>query len=319
MKRVVLFFLLAIVIALPLAAAARDVYPEVIPLATGLAPEGITTGVGNTFYYGTLNGGAIFRGDYRSGEITMIVDPVPDRLAVGMSHDRRTNLLYVAGGLGGTAHVYDGDDGAEVAVIQLATPFAGFINDAFVTQEAVYFTDSFLAVLYRLPLAEDGQLLDPPQVETIPLGGDFVLITQPEWPEYIINANGIVATPDGRWLVIVHSAIGLLYRVDPHTGYAHEIDLGGYDVSFGDGLALRGHTLYVVQNFLNQIRVIELDPDFASGSYVKDLTSDAFRVPATAAIFGNALYAVNARFDEIDPFNVPPDAEFEAVRVEINQ
>jgi hypothetical protein len=51
---------------------------------------------------------------------------------------------------------------------------------------------------------------------------------------------------------------------------------------------------------------------------VEDLTSDAFRVPATAAIFGNALYAVNARFDEIDPFNVPPDAEFEAVRVEIN-
>jgi hypothetical protein len=28
---------------------------------------------------------------------------------------------------------------------------------------------------------------------------------------------------------------------------------------------------------------------------------------------------VNARFDEIDPFNAPPDAEFEAVRVEINQ
>ena len=27
----------------------------------------------------------------------------------------------------------------------------------------------------------------------------------------------------------------------------------------------------------------------------------------------------NARFDEVDPFNVDPDEEFEAVRVEINQ
>ena len=51
---------------------------------------------------------------------------------------------------------------------------------------------------------------------------------------------------------------------------------------------------------------------------MEDLTSDYFRVPTTAAIFGNALYAVNARFNEIDPFNVPPDADFEAVRVEIN-
>jgi sugar lactone lactonase YvrE len=319
MKRLILFFtLVAVLLALPLAAAARDVYPEVIPLETGFAPEGITAGVGHTFYYGALNGGAIFRGDYRSGEYEPLVDPDPSRIAVGMSHDRRSNHLYVAGGFAGTAYVYDGGDGIEVAVIQLAAPFVSWINDATVTEDAVYFTDSFQAVFYRVPLGDEGMLPDPPQVETIPLGGDFVNLPQAP-PDFVVNSNGIVATPDSSWLVIVNTAVGALYRVDPLTGYATEIDLGEeVDVLMGDGLVLRGHTLYVVQNFLNQIRVIELDPDFATGRYIQDLTSDAFRVPTTAAIFGNALYAVNARFDEIDPFDVPADAEFEAVRVEIN-
>lgn len=319
MKHRILFFILVVVlISLPMEAAARKVYPEVIPLENGFAPEGITEGTGNTFYYGTLNGGAIFRGNYRTGEFEPLVGPDPSRIAVGMSHDRRSNLLYVAGGFGGAAYVYDGGDGSEVAVIQLAAPFVSWINDATVTEDAVYFTDSFLAVMYRVPLGYDGALPDPPAVETIPLEGDFVLLPQ-QPPDFVINANGTVATPDGRWLVIVNSAVGTLYRVDPLTGFATEIDLGEeVDVLMGDGLVLRGHTLYVVQNFLNQIRVIELDPDFTTGTYVEDLTSDYFRVPTTAAIFGNALYAVNARFDQIDPFNVPPDADFEAVRVEIN-
>ena len=319
MKHRILFFILVVVlISLPMAAAARDVYPEVIPLEDGFAPEGITEGTGNTFYYGTLNGGAIFRGNYRTGEFEPLVGPDPSRIAVGMSFDQRTGLLYVAGGFGGTAYVYDGGDGTEVATIQIAAPFVSWINDAFVTENAVYFTDSFQAAIYRVPLGAEGWLPNPPQVDTILLSGDFVLVSQPPPPDFIINANGIVATPDGRWLLIVSSALGTIYRVDPQSGYAKTIDLGDDDAAFGDGLVLRGHTLYVVQNFLNQIRVIELDPGFASGTYVKDLTSDYFRVPTTAAIFGNALYAVNARFDEINPFDVPTDADFEAVRVEIN-
>ena len=62
MKHRILFFILVVVlISLPMAAAARNVYPEVIPLENGFAPEGITEGTGNNFYYGALNGGAIFR------------------------------------------------------------------------------------------------------------------------------------------------------------------------------------------------------------------------------------------------------------------
>jgi sugar lactone lactonase YvrE len=110
------------------------------------------------------------------------------------------------------------------------------------------------------------------------------------------NANGIEATPDGRWLIVVNSTSGVLYRIDPVTGEATRIDLAGQTVQAGDGLLLDGGTLYVVRNQLNQIAVVELSPDLASGRVTGAITSPHFRIPTTVTEFGHALYAVNARF-----------------------
>ena len=57
-----------------------------------------------------------------------------------------------------------------------------------------------------------------------------------------------------------------------------------------------GRKLYVVQNFLNQIAVVDLDADLRSGSLERVLTSDGYDIPTTAAAVGPYLYAVNARF-----------------------
>ncbi|MDT8304801.1 MAG: superoxide dismutase, partial [Anaerolineae bacterium] len=125
------------------------------------------------------------------------------------------------------------------------------------------------------------------------------------------NSNGIVATANGRWLIIANSGAQMIYRVDPTSGTSAAIDLGGDALPNGDGLVLFGHTLYVVQNRSNQIAVVELAADYMSGSVVATITDANFRVPTTAAAFGNALYAVNARF------GTPPgpDVEYEIVRV----
>jgi hypothetical protein len=88
----------------------------------------------------------------------------------------------------------------------------------------------------------------------------------------------------------------VLYRIDPATGVATAVDLGGASLTSGDGLLLVGQTLYVVRNRLNQVAVVELDPGFGSGMVVDTLTSSAFDVPTTLARFAGALYAVNARF-----------------------
>jgi hypothetical protein len=57
----------------------------------------------------------------------------------------------------------------------------------------------------------------------------------------------------------------------------------------------------VVQNFLNQVAVVQLDPTSTTGAIVETITSALFQVPTTAATFGSSLYLVNARFDASFP------------------
>jgi len=291
------------------APAQADTFPAVIELPTGFQPEGIAIGKGTTFYVGSLVDGAIYAGDLRTGEGSVLVPGDPDRVAVGLDVDERSNYLFVSGQRTGAAYVYDADTGAHQATFELADPNVvdTFVNDVIVTRCAAYFTDSFRPYIYRVPLGPAGRLPDAGEVEALELTGDWTSVAG-------FNANGIAATANGEWLIVVNSSTGTLYRVDPKTAYAEAIDLGGETVLAGDGILLHGDTLYVVQNQLNQISVIELAPDLLSGTIVDVYdTDDAdFRVPTTIDRFGDALYAVNARFGVADP----ESAEYEVVRVE---
>jgi hypothetical protein len=144
-------------------------------------------------------------------------------------------------------------------------------------------------VIYEVPIGPGGSVSPVAAVETIPLSGDYQHV-----PGF--NANGIESSASGDYLIIVHSALGVLYRVDPATGVAMLIDLGGASVSNGDGLLLHGNTLYVVRNRLNRVDVFRLTADLSAGTLSDTIESDAFDVPTTAARFGHALYLVNARF-----------------------
>jgi hypothetical protein len=285
----------------------------VIPLPDGIAPEGIAVGNGTEFFTGSLLTGAIYKGNLRTGEGGFINDPTDfaaPRSALGMKHDPRSDVLWVAGAFFGQGYVYDADTGATVAELQLTPQQPTLVNDVVVTRTAAFFTDSFQPVIYRVPLNSRGLPAGP--AETLPLSGDYVFNGGGA-----IDGNGIDATPNGKTLILVNTESGALYTVDPDTGEASSIDLGGADVASGDGIVLDGKTLYVVQNFLNQIAVVHLTPDLSSGVVGSPITSPEFRIPTTAAEFGGALYAVNARFDAYD-FNDPPTAvgvAFEVVRV----
>ena len=280
-------------------------FPDTIPLPDGFQPEGIATGVGPTFFVGSIPTGAIYRGDLVTGQGEVFIAGEAGRAAIGMKYDSRSHLLFVAGGPTGKAFVYDGDTGATIAEITLTTAQPTFINDVVLTREAAYFTDSMRQVFYAVPLAANGAPSHTSQ--EIPLGGDYEFIPG------AFNANGIDAAADGSLLIIVNSTTGSLYTVDPGTGIATQIDLGSGNVQRGDGILLEGKTLYVVQNTLNQIAVVELSDDLGSGEIVDLITSPLFRVPTTIAPFGNALYAVNARFGTPPT----PDTEYEVVRVPI--
>ena len=302
--RLFLIGLLIVLAMTMIAAAPARAFPDLIRLPNGFQPEGIAVGRGSTFYVGSIPTGAIYRGDLRTGEGEILVPAQQGRNAIGLKYEERTGLLFVAGGPSGYAYIYNGQTGANVAEIQLSTS-TSFINDVVVTRNAAYFTDSFRPVLYRVPLANNGELPATPMVEEIMLGGDY------QFTPGTFNANGIAATPNGKTLIIVNSAEGALYNVDQSTGFATRIDLNGGAVPNGDGILLQGKTLYVVQNQLNQIAVVELNSTFTQGAIVDTITSSSFRVPTTIARFGNSLYAVNARFDT----SPTPNTEYEVVRV----
>ncbi len=288
--------------AAPILGKRGNAFADVIPLPDGFQPEGIATGRGSTFYVGSLADGSIYRGDLRTGEGEILITPSEERIAVGLAYDQRNHRLFVAGQSSGEAYVYDAETGDEVATFELtAGGDQTFINDVVVTRTGAYFTNSFQPEIYRLPLTPRGDVGD---AETLPLTGDYESVDG-------FNANGIEATPNGEHLIIVNSTTGTLYRVDPETGEASEIDLGGDSVTAGDGILLDGRTLYVVRNQFNEIAVVELSPDFAAGEITGTITSDDFDVPTTVAEHGNDLYAVNARFGISDP----GDAEYNVVRV----
>ncbi len=303
-QRHILASLLLLALSLTLIGSASAApFPDNIPLPNGFQPEGIASGRGTTFYVGSIPTGAIYRGDFRTGEGKVLVAGQPGRSAIGLKYDPGSGLLFVAGGATGKAIIYDANSGELVADIQLST-LPSFINDVVLTQDAAYFTNSFQPEVYRIPLDEKGPISSF-EAETISLGGEY------QFMPGTFNANGIAATPNGQTLIIVNSTEGALYRVDLDTGIATRIDLGGGSVPAGDGILLLGKTLYVVQNQLNQIAVVALAPDFTSGTIESLITSNLFRVPTTIARFGSSLYAVNARFGTPPT----PDTDYNVVKV----
>jgi len=289
-----------IAIAVPAAASARQ-YPETIPLPNGWQPEGIATGFGNEFFAGSRATGAIFKGNLRTGEGDVLV-PGFGGAATGMKVDRR-NRLFVSGAGTGTARVYSAASGALLKEYAL-TSAPTFINDVTLTRRAAYFTDSQKQQLYVLGLGRHGRL--PVQARTLPLSGDL---------QYDIDAstfelNGIAAASRKR-LITVQSRTGKLFLVNARNGRTREIVLDGGSVPNGDGILLRGRTLYVVQNEDDKIAVVHLKRGLRRGEIKRYLADDDFDVPTTIAERGRFLWAVNARFSTPPT----PDTTSDVVRV----
>jgi hypothetical protein len=78
------------------------------------------------------------------------------------------------------------------------------------------------------------------------------------------NLNGIVATANGSTLIVAHTAKAALYTVDPATGAS--VEISGVSVPNVDGIVLGAGRLWAVQSFDNQISVVDLSPDLASGA-----------------------------------------------------
>jgi streptogramin lyase len=273
--------------------------PERIALPDGYRPEGIAAGKGPSVYVGSIPTGRVLEIDTKTGASEEAVPARDGHAAIGLKYDRPADRLFVSGGPTGKAFVYDASGGAEVASFQLTAPGqTTFINDVVLTRSVAYFTDSRQPVIYAVSRDLSG-------VRPIPLAGFPMTEGQN-------NLNGIEASPNGRVLLSIQSSEGVLWRIDPATGSYAPVDLGGTELTNGDGLLRIGEsTLLVVQNRSNQIAVVKLDSSYRSGRVVRTITHPDFDVPTTVARKRGSLYLPNARFTT-PPM---PDTDYWVTRV----
>jgi sugar lactone lactonase YvrE len=268
----------------------------VIVLPGATSAEGIAAGRGTTFYAGDLFAGDIFRGDVRRGTAEMFIDAPAGRMAVGMKADTRDGLLFVAGG-GGHAYVYSTRTRAPVADYMVGDAATSFVNDVAVTEQGAWFTDSLQPNLYFVPLDRHG---NPGAVRVVPVSGPAADLSGD------FNLNGIQATPDGKTLLVAHTGNNAIYKVDPATGGSTP----AASITGPDGIVLAGNRLWVVHT--NEVTRLRLSADLTSAVVEEDITSDLFQTPSTAALFGDRLGVVNAKFDT----GVPPTADqYEVITV----
>ena len=281
-------------------------WPNQIFIPKGFEAEGIELGKGHDFFVGAFSysgdltqAGSVYKGNLCTGEGAVLVQQ-KGRLLSGLSYDERTDYLYAGikdpGVFEGNftnqgVAILDGTSGELVQEIIFGDGIE--INDALVTSDAVYLTDSLNPALYKVPLDGNGQ--PSAAWEKIELS-DFVM----DYTGLGFNANGLVGDFDGKELVVVNVTTGVLYKIDTESGASTPIEIDGDEGLFpdGDGLVMDGRRLYIMQNFAQKIAVVELSDDLSRGTFVENLVSDKFAIPTTIIGFEDHIYAVNTDFCE---------------------
>jgi WD40 repeat protein len=260
---------------------------EVFPEGVAYRPE---TG---DFFVGSTTDGTVFQGNVEgdSEETEVFLEPGSDgrQIAIGMEVDEE-GRLFIAGGDTGTIFVYDVETGDLVSSLHTPEAEATFLNDVAVTPNGdAFVTDSMRPVLFRVTSTPDGVKETEPWLD---FGG-----TSLEYEEGF-NANGIDATENGRYLIVVQSNTGELFRIDTESREVAQIDLGGETLTNGDGLLLDGRTAYIMRNEQELIVPVELSGDYTSGEVGESFTDPSLAYPTTIAKYDERLLVVNSQFDE---------------------
>jgi hypothetical protein len=307
-----------ILLALPIlsASAGEKPFPKKIYTPNQSQPEGFTIGKGTTAYNGSYDG-SIYKFNLRTGQGEYLVPPEgspDDCLKLGMRVNPRTNFLFVATCVYGKALVYDADTGDLLMEYQLGPEFESIINDLAITKDAVYFTDSFRPVLYRLPLSKNGGLPTNADGVTEILLPDVFAI-DPD--TFCCGANGIVATPNGKTLIVGHANNAQLFRVDPTTGYADEIIVDPPLSGFLDGIVLHDGILFILTpgdtGPEDVIQVVVLGEDMLTGNLVGIITDPGMDGIASGAMHGDSLYVNNAVYSVFPE----PDTQYWVIKLNI--
>jgi sugar lactone lactonase YvrE len=266
--------------------------------ASGVYPEGVAFERDTRrFFVTSATTGAVFRGKLNDPTVKEFLPAGSDGRtnAVGVKTDDDGHL-FVAGGGTGKVWIYDSNSGALLFTFDNQKAGSTFLNDLAIDPSGdVYVTDSSAATLWKIP--SEAYVTGAPTtalMAAVPLGAPYV-------QEPGFNANGIVASRNGKYVLFVQSTTGKLFRVAIAGGTVTEVGLKGGTLANGDGLALRGHELYAIRNSDKLLVRIHLGGRFARGRIISERTDPSFMFPTTLALAGRRALVVNSQFDKGGP------------------
>jgi Cu-Zn family superoxide dismutase len=265
-------------------AAAPDRY--VLPGAT-VFPEGVAVRPGSDdFFVSSTQDGTIFRGRLGRSRTEVYLGPGAAGLTTAVGLKATRDRLIIAGGVLNHVDVWDLRNGHPVR--RFTTESGGLVNDVAIAPNGdAYVTDSRRGFVFRIAGGALARRHGPTPLRP------FVRVSPALAPEGY--TNGIVVA-GRRYLVVSVTTAGLL-RIDLRTKRVTRVRLTAGAVPAGDGMALRGRTLYVV-NSGSRVAQVALSRDLRRGRVVRQITSPSFRFPTTVAIAGKRLLVVNSQFDK---------------------
>ncbi|MBE7170362.1 MAG: SMP-30/gluconolactonase/LRE family protein [Williamsia sp.] len=252
-------------------------------------PEGIAfSSRAGAFFSGSTTNGDVVRVNVETGAASVFASGAQQARTDcrGMKVDLK-DRLWICGGEENKVHVLD-PKGALIQTWDLKALYnSGFINDCAADDQYIYFTDSRIQKVYRAAISGS----QPGNVE--------------EWLNFTnqqilygtgFNANGIVLTPDGKYIIIVISNTGKLYRIDRSSKAIIEIIINT-PVTAGDGLWITGETLYVSRNTTNKIFPVKLSDSYSKGTVGAEF-GDNLLFNTTIARAGNYFLVVNSQLNK---------------------
>ena len=296
---------LAIVTSFTLAAdcnAQETLRPYATPIlhsfldSANVYPESVTVDQSSgSFFVGSVKEGTIYKGDVDRPTLKVFSPGGADGRSIATGMFFANNRLVVAGRQTGLMFVYNTKNGSLISKLDngLRTGQT-FLNDTtFAPDGSAYVTDSVNPVLYRLAPTSTGQY---ELQEFLKFEGTPVTYVNAPGAEGI-NVNGIVATSDGRYLIIGKRNENMLFRVDLNSRDIIPVNMPAGMLNTPDGLFLQGNTLYVTQNLPKAIAVVRLSSDFSHAELESVINHPTFAFPTSVARYKNRLLVVSSQFD----------------------
>jgi Cu-Zn family superoxide dismutase len=262
-----------------------------------VVPEGIAVRDG-TYYVGSVEHGDIYRGDLAEPRAAVFIRGGEGHSTAAGIEATATRLVVANGNEGAT--VFDRSTGKLLARFSVQEQAAN-VNDIATTPNGdTYLTDFALSRIYRVPAAGIGRT--DGKVQQLPV---FLDLAKTDFLAIPNSANGIVATPDGKYLIVAHFSQGALYRVSVSDKRVKLIDMHGGTVASPDGLVLADNkVLYAIENSAGTVAAIRMTDSYDSGEVLSHTGDKSFNCPTTAALAGDRLLVVNNQYCSGQP--TPP-------------